>query len=326
MPQISVIVPVYKVEPYLRRCVDSILAQTFTDFELILVDDGSPDNCGAICDEYAAKDARIKVFHQSNRGQAAARNTGIWQSAGEWICFVDSDDLIHPQLLQTLYDSVCRYQVQITSCLYLEETEIPESFFAARNPQFSVLSINESTLAALMEKGHYWVVWGKLIHRSIVENLPFEEGRVYEDNAIVCQWLYQAGQIAITSEALYFYFINPTGTTKAGFTLKQLDYIWAIRQQELLYLKVGYMSLAERKARSQVELYLNNCARVDNELGDKEAVKRLKIEFLQFLLEHHALKLSKNTYKRIVYLYIPPVARLAQTIKCVLRRRNIDDP
>ena len=326
MPQISVIVPVYNVEKYLPRCIDSILAQTFTDFELILVDDGSPDRCGEICDEYAARDSRIKVFHQINRGQAAARNTGVRQSVGEWICFTDSDDMIHPQLLQTLYDSVCRYQVLIASCLFCEETETPESFFTPRSPKFSVLTINESTLAALMEEGHYWVACGKLIHRSIVENLPFEEGRVYEDNAIVCQWLYQAGQIATTSEALYFYFINPSGTTKSGFSLKQLDYIWATRQQELLYLRVGYMSLAEQKARSQVELYLNNCARVENELRDTVEVKRLKKEFWHFLLEHHTLKLSKNTYKRIAYLYFPAAARLAQKTKAMLKRRDIDDP
>ena len=106
MPTISVIVPVYKVEKYIHRCVDSILSQTFTDFELILVDDGSPDNCGKICDEYAEKDIRIHVIHQENGGLSAARNAGIdWvfaNSDSEWITFIDSDDWVHPEYLERL--------------------------------------------------------------------------------------------------------------------------------------------------------------------------------------------------------------------------------
>ena len=116
MPQISVIVPVYKVEPYLRRCVDSILAQTFTDFELILVDDGSPDNSGAICDEYAQKDARVHVIHQENGGLSAARNAGIdWvfaHSDSQWLTFVDSDDWVHPEYLERLYHAVLEHNVR----------------------------------------------------------------------------------------------------------------------------------------------------------------------------------------------------------------------
>ena len=106
MPTISVIVPVYNVEKYIHRCVDSILDQTFTDFELILVDDGSPDNCPAICDEYAAKDSRVRVIHQKNQGQAAARNYGVSMAKGAWISFVDSDDMIASKTLELLYQVV----------------------------------------------------------------------------------------------------------------------------------------------------------------------------------------------------------------------------
>ena len=98
MPEISVIVPVYKAEAYLHACIDSILSQTFSGFELILVDDGSPDNCGAICDDYAARDSRVRVIHQENQGQAAARNRALAAAKGEWVCFVDSDDAVHPQM------------------------------------------------------------------------------------------------------------------------------------------------------------------------------------------------------------------------------------
>ena len=124
MPTISVIVPVYKVEPYLHRCVDSILNQTFEDFELILVDDGSPDNCPVICDEYAAKDSRVVVIHQENGGLSAARNAGIdWafaNSNSQWLSFVDSDDWIHPQTLEHLLRAVEENGTKISICGYEE--------------------------------------------------------------------------------------------------------------------------------------------------------------------------------------------------------------
>lgn len=117
MPQISVIVPVYNVEKYLHRCVDSILAQTFTDFELILVDDGSPDNCGAICDEYAAKDSRIRVIHKENGGVSSARNAGIDAAGGEYSTFIDSDDYVTADylagLMRTSADLVCQTAVMV---------------------------------------------------------------------------------------------------------------------------------------------------------------------------------------------------------------------
>lgn len=104
MSEISVIVPVYKVESYLERCIQSILAQTYKDFELILVDDGSPDNCPAICDRYAKQDGRIRVIHQENGGLSAARNTGIEMAKGKWLFFVDSDDWVHTEALRTLLE------------------------------------------------------------------------------------------------------------------------------------------------------------------------------------------------------------------------------
>ena len=116
MPELSIIVPVYKVEPYLRRCLDSILAQTFRDFELILIDDGSPDNCGAICDEYAAKDSRIIVIHQKNQGVSAARNAGLDIAKGTYLGFVDSDDWIEPEMYETMIATAKEKQVDVVAC------------------------------------------------------------------------------------------------------------------------------------------------------------------------------------------------------------------
>lgn len=124
-PKVSIIVPVYKVEKYLNRCVDSILAQTFTDFECILIDDGSPDNCPAICDEYAEKDPRVKVIHQKNAGVSAARNAGLDAAEGDWIGFVDSDDWIEKDMYQILYEDAVESKSDVVVCgLYEQKIKI----------------------------------------------------------------------------------------------------------------------------------------------------------------------------------------------------------
>ena len=248
MPKISVIVPVYNVEKYLRRCIDSILGQTFTDFELILVYDGSPDNCPAICDEYAKKDNRIRVIHQENQGQAAARNHAIAQANGEWVCFVDSDDMIHPQMLALLYVSVYDSHTQIGMCAAIEGEFLPNDFFKERKAEPIGQEVNEDFLSKLYDSGeHYcWVVWGKLIRTEIVRKIPFSSGRIYEDNAVVCQWLYEAKKVTCSQEKLYFYMVNSTGTTKSQFSIKKLDYLWALEEIIKFYKKVGYEKLRKK--------------------------------------------------------------------------------
>lgn len=248
MPIVSVIVPVYNVEKYIHRCVDSILAQTFTDFELILVDDGSPDNCPAICDEYAESDSRVIVIHQENQGQSAARNNAVALARGEWIHFVDSDDLIHPQMLEILYKAVIETGANISMCTAVEAQTIPDDFYRERNPKVKKIKIDESAFEWLAEYGEYrnCVVWGKLIRKVIVKEMPMENGRIYEDSAVVCPWFHFAGMIADVDERLYFYMVNSEGTTKSNFNLKRLDSLWAREEQIKFYEKLDYRRMLTR--------------------------------------------------------------------------------
>lgn len=131
MPTISVIVPVYNVEPYLRQCVDSILGQTFRDFELILVDDGSPDGCPAICDEYAKMDSRVKVIHKENGGLSSARNAGLDVAKGKYIAFVDSDDWIHPEMSETMQNRMQQHYLHANNTIHILGYHCVNSF---RNP------------------------------------------------------------------------------------------------------------------------------------------------------------------------------------------------
>ena len=228
---ISVIVPVYKVEKYIRRCVDSVLNQTFTDFELILVDDGSPDNCGAICDEYALKDNRIHVIHKENGGLSDARNAGIdWafaNSNSEWITFIDSDDWIHPKYLEALYNAVKKSGCEISICGF-EETE-------GNNP-----NVDEERLQPIMvyteeffcEKNvNAIVAWGKLYKKELFREICYPVGKLHEDEFTTYKLLFKYISIAIIEQPLYFYFFNNQSITKKDWNPRRFDGLDAIEEQ-----------------------------------------------------------------------------------------------
>lgn len=213
MAMISVIVPVYKVEVYLRRCVDSILGQTFDDFELILVDDGSPDGCPAICDEYAVKDARVHVIHQENGGLSAARNAGIdWafaNSDSQWLTFIDSDDWVHSEYLERLIDAAHEHNVSVGVC-GLERT----------NGEAAIINEDDCT-PQLWDVEEFYVqktvnavvAWGKLYRKECFALIRYPIGKLHEDEFTTYQILFAQKQLAAIDAPLYSYFQNSTGIT-----------------------------------------------------------------------------------------------------------------
>lgn len=243
MPQISIIVPVYNVEKYLHACLDSILAQTFTDFELILIDDGSPDSSGKICDEYAEMDSRIRVFHQENQGQAAARNFGVSQAKAEWIHFVDSDDIIHPQMLNILFEAVKNHDVKLSLALVSESISneaLSDIFSDDINYSLQVIDVSEDTLIEFFKDFRYHSVCAKLISKDILIKYPFQIGRIHEDSPVICKWLVEAKKIAYSPNIFYVYIINNNSTTRSTFSLKKLDLLWAWEQQIDFYKSIGF--------------------------------------------------------------------------------------
>ena len=314
MPAISVIVPVYNTQKFIHNCVNSILFQTFRDFELILVDDGSPDNCPAICDECAAKDNRVRVIHQKNQGQAAARNRGAAEALGQWVCFVDSDDLIHPQMLEHLYAAARETGANITACNALEAEELPENFGDNRNPSFTALATEEQGLFAVhAEWGYcYWVVWGKLIRREILLQYPMVEGRIYEDNAVVFRWLYEARTVAYTPSQYYFYRVNPEGTTKNGFSLKHLDWLWALEEQIRFYREKDFRELDRLLTAEFLKHSAWNVGRCLYKLDAPEAAESVR-EGMKRIAEGRRLKalpLSERERKQIQEAMHPQYCRL----------------
>ena len=282
LSQISVIVPVYKVEKYLDRCIESILAQTFKDFEIILVDDGSPDNCGEMCDEFEKKYSQIRVIHRENGGLSAARNTGVdWvlrNSTSQWITFVDSDDTIHPQMLETLYNYVNKYNVKIGICSAFKGEKQPDSFNKlSESFHEEYLNLDEDGILNLCKNTQYfyWIACGKLLHRSIIEKYPFTEGRIYEDNSVVYKWLHEAQRIVITNEPFYFYYVNLCGITKTLFTEKNLDLLLAFKEQIDFYHSLGYEKMTSHMATYFFEISANLHYRAKTE-NAKELIPQIK--------------------------------------------------
>lgn len=295
MPEISIIVPVYRAEKYLNDCVDSILRQTFSDFELVLIEDGSPDQSGAICDEYAQRDERVRVIHQPNQGQAAARNHALPMTQGKWLCYVDSDDTIHPQMLEHLYRAAVESGAGISMCRFLEAEKQPADYERPVEFSYELLNMDEKTLTELHDRDLYpgWVACAKLIRRECVEGYPFQTGRVYEDNEAVTRWLLPAKTLAMLPARLYFYRTNPESTTKSQFSLKKLDYLWALESMIGYFRSVGYHTLAQRFLERYVEAAASACYGVRQELKRPELVGGILSDVKRFL-RRERIKLTRQ--------------------------------
>ena len=235
MPAISVIVPVYKVEKYIRRCVDSILNQTYTDFELILVDDGSPDNCGAICDEYAAKDSRIVVIHQENGGLSAARNAGIdWafaHSDSQWLSFIDSDDLVHSCFLEKLLQAAQANNVDVSCCRF-------QRFYDEIAPKTDLdapvcLRRTEDIYCAKDGIQAYAIRF--LYKKSLFANIRYPIGRLYEDIFTTPKIIFQSDWVAEVEQELYYYFYRCDSLAHSRWSPAQLDIIAAYEENFLFF-------------------------------------------------------------------------------------------
>ena len=205
MPQISVIVPVYKAEQYLQRSISSVVNQTFTDWELLLVDDGSPDASGQICDEWGRKDSRIRVFHKKNGGTSDARNYALDRCRGEYIAFLDNDDWMEPAMLETLYGLIKEYQVPLAVCNFWDHFSNGTKKRGNIYTQPKVFSWEEAFYLRNMNQDITSAIWCHLVHRSIYKTLRFKKNRKFEDVAIYYHVFYNARKLVYTPVPLYHY-------------------------------------------------------------------------------------------------------------------------
>lgn len=236
MPEISVIVPVYKAEQYLNRCVKSILEQTYQNFELILVDDGSPDNSPSLCDEWAKNDNHIYVIHKENGGASSARNAGLKIAKGNWIAFADSDDWLDRTALKTLYDLANQYNVPMAiGGMRVVQNYTDASIVMKQNARVLSNADLMSRFFRLNGEPDTHSVCGAIIRRDILDDYSFIEGRMNED-VETCYYLARKCEAAVYTDApLYNYFKNIEGVTNSGFSKKKLDLldIWDIVQKQV---------------------------------------------------------------------------------------------
>lgn len=283
MAEISIIVPVYKVENFIHRCVDSILSQSFRDFELILVDDGSPDDCGAICDTYAEQDSRVHVIHQKNGGLSAARNTGIdyvmANSASHWLAFVDSDDWVHPDYLQMLYSAAEQTLCKISACGFLRTAG--EDFPQEQDYTVHAMSADDY-YCGQMHDGVTAVAWNKLYHRSLLKKLRYPIGKLHEDEFTTYIAVYQAKKIAVTPAQLYAYYQNPEGIMRSEWNPRRMHVLEAFEQQIAFAKEQGNQRLLNKIAEQYIYSVYEHLHKAEV-IYQKELRKKLRIALKQGL-------------------------------------------
>lgn len=250
MDLISVIVPVYKVEAYLDRCVQSIVNQTYQNLEIILVDDGSPDNCGAMCDAWAEKDSRIRVIHKANGGLSDARNAGMEIATGEFIAFVDSDDYIAVNMYEMLLNRLQEDQSDVAVCnatLVFEDGSASCSIAQLMN---CILSREIAMKSIIEERLLKYPVWLRLYRRNLIQNLPFLVGKLHEDVFWSYQAIGAANKISIVDSPLYYYTQRQESIMGASYNIRRLDGLEA-KAELLKYVQLNFPKL-ENTAKVQL--------------------------------------------------------------------------
>lgn len=245
---ISIVIPVYNVENYLERCIRSVLNQTYGNLEIILVDDGSPDRCGELCERYAREDSRVKAYHKANGGLSDARNYGVAKASGQYIAFIDSDDYIAPNYIEYLYDLLRKYGADISCCYMIKAVDDHAEYCVnTAIPAEQPLTGREASLALL---GSLYMVlvtaWGKLYQSDIVKKYPFPVGKKHEDEATTCKYYYEARKVIIGNRCLYAYYQNPESIMHTMSSTLNEDALWVLEHRARFYEEKDEREIADR--------------------------------------------------------------------------------
>lgn len=268
MVKVSVIVPIYNVEEYINKCVDSILNQTFKEFELILVDDGSTDNSGNICDTYKSIDDRVHVIHKNNGGLSDARNFGIEAATGEFLYFIDGDDFIHEDTLESMYNSIMKTNSDIAICnmvRYYGETDT-EKFY---NPVEKMKVLDDNYRFETLKQPS---VCNKMFKAILFKNIKFPLKKYYEDTFIYHELLFNARRVVLTGKDSYYYRSRRGSIISGGYNKKYFDFIEAVYLRALFLDKNNIHSYADE---AYLHLYSSLAIAYKNTEVDEAEVKSL---------------------------------------------------
>lgn len=278
---ISVIVPIYRVEQYLRKCIDSILNQTYNNIEIILVDDGSPDNCGKICDEYAKRDSRIRVIHKENGGLSDARNTGIDACKGNYITFVDSDDYIENDYVETLYYLLKKYntEIAICDCRIIKDNKKKKE----KNNKISEYCItSKDSISKMLYSDFYFITANaKIYNKELFKDIKFPKGKVFEDVGTTYKLILKCKNIACSNKKIYNYLIRKGSITTEEFKNKQLDLISITEKMCDEILKI-YPEMTDATLRRKIYANISTLNRI---LLSKKEIKETK-EIIKYIRQN----------------------------------------
>ena len=280
---VSVIIPVYNVEPYLDEAINSVIQQTYGNLEIIIIDDGSTDGSGKRCDYYAAKDSRIVVFHQENRGLSSARNAGLDHATGEIVSFLDPDDAFRPEMIQTLLQEMLRYQADIAVCGFFNfETEKLMTFGADKEAKTeSVVVDRNEVFLRIVERQIDTAVWNRLYKREVWENLRFPDGHVYEGTFTVFDIFGMARKIVLLDEKLVLHRIRPGSICRTS-SLKNLQdsfdaseryYTFVKSHSPEIFSEQTLLKLMRTRVRGSMGTYLNYICNNPGDIRGRQLIK-----------------------------------------------------
>ena len=247
-PRISVIVPVYNARRYLETCIASVLSQSYSSLELLLIDDGSTDGSGAICDAWQAKDSRVRVIHTENRGVSSARNTGIETATGDYIAFLDADDALLDEALTTMYGLLLEHGCDIAVCTKLSFNADGTHCMVDYPATFELWSGKQGLEASLRDHPATYSVWGKLYRKAAIGDVRFVPGRnIHEDSFFIFQCMLKEPKVVVQNTAVIHYNISENSASRGSFSDKYLDILYYAEQKQSLILAQApeYAALAE---------------------------------------------------------------------------------
>ena len=295
--KISIIIPVYNVESYLQQCVESVISQTYSNLEIILVDDGSPDNCPALCDEWAKKDNRIKVIHKKNEGLSAARNSAIKVASGEYLLFIDSDDYVSNELCEIAIRSMENFCADVIVFGYEKFFENSSETEIIKPDEIKTLS-KEDSLRKLITGDIDNYAWNKLYKKYLFDDIGYPEGFVWEDIGTTYKVFEKSEKIVLIDDVLYFYRQRKTSIT-GNVTVKALQDIFLLRFKRYNDLKAEFDDIAELAFSELAESAFMLYDRSLKEQADKEV---MELTFA-FIYGNKTEILNKSSGKMIELFY-----------------------
>lgn len=304
---VSVIVPIYNVEDYLPKCIDSIICQTYKNIEIILVDDGSPDSCGQICENYKKKDSRIKVIHKENGGLSDARNAGICRAKGSYYVFIDSDDYIHERMIETLVEGVVSTGADIAVCSFknVKEDEIIDIHSGINTGSYKLISEDIDGLSYFYGDKYteFTVAWNKIYPASFFKEIKYPKGKIHEDEFTTYKLLELAKKIVYIDVPLYYYVSRSSSIMGEEFSLKRLHRLDAISERMDHYLSLGKYDWYEKNLFLYRIFYVRYYKAVQKQKMDIDILKEYFKTYKKSVLKN-ILKTNISIKKKLGYIYL----------------------